>query len=398
MPNLPTTQLGLSRLELGELFTSRNYLVGVEVGVQQGIFAEQLLKTWPGKLHLVDTYKSFPKEEYNDIANVSAVQHSEYFTSAVKRLCPYSTRIQWHLKDANLVASSFPDYSLDFVYLDANHSEMGIASNITAWLRKIRFGGMLLGHDYDARFPAVIKVAHRTAEALKQPLFITNEPVWATWGIERTWPGKGVILQAGTDGRRTEKATNNAEDLLLLTHARHRKWAAEHGADFLSLTGSLFLSYSPHWTKIKLLHQALETYDWAVWLDADTIVMDLSASPVDMLPKSGTIALAPCGMGFNRPHLNSGVIAATAPAQEFLARVLQKGPIHIESPIEQWAEQNTIHKLLETQGALVEQMDPRYNYSSCDAIKIEGTPIIRAFHGIPHREGKMREVLKTCTP
>lgn len=43
----------------------------------------------------------------------------------------------------------YKDGSLDFVFIDAMHTYDGITADITAWMPKIRKGGVLAGHDYD---------------------------------------------------------------------------------------------------------------------------------------------------------------------------------------------------------------------------------------------------------
>ena len=45
-------------------------------------------------------------------------------------------------------AKQFTDRSLDFVYIDADHSYESCLADINAWHPKIRVGGILSGHDY----------------------------------------------------------------------------------------------------------------------------------------------------------------------------------------------------------------------------------------------------------
>jgi len=46
--------------------------------------------------------------------------------------------------------------SLDFVFIDADHTEAGVRRDIEAWVPKVRKGGMILGHDLS--WPTVKKV------------------------------------------------------------------------------------------------------------------------------------------------------------------------------------------------------------------------------------------------
>lgn len=50
--------------------------------------------------------------------------------------------------DSAKAAVRFEDASVDFVFIDANHSYEHVKADIEAWRPKVRVGGMLAGHDY----------------------------------------------------------------------------------------------------------------------------------------------------------------------------------------------------------------------------------------------------------
>lgn len=53
-------------------------------------------------------------------------------------------------------AAGVEDGSLDFVFVDADHTEPGVRADIAAWLPKLKPSGWMLGHDYDhPDFPGV---------------------------------------------------------------------------------------------------------------------------------------------------------------------------------------------------------------------------------------------------
>jgi len=45
-------------------------------------------------------------------------------------------------------AALFPDGSLDFAFVDADHSYAAVRADLSAWWPKVRAGGLLCGHDY----------------------------------------------------------------------------------------------------------------------------------------------------------------------------------------------------------------------------------------------------------
>lgn len=51
---------------------------------------------------------------------------------------------------------TYADNSIDFVFLDADHSKEGILADINGWSSKVRSGGVIAGHDYD--YPQIEEV------------------------------------------------------------------------------------------------------------------------------------------------------------------------------------------------------------------------------------------------
>ena len=51
-------------------------------------------------------------------------------------------------KDSSLTAEDYQDNSIDFVFIDGDHSYEGCKKDILAWKSKIKENGVLAGHDY----------------------------------------------------------------------------------------------------------------------------------------------------------------------------------------------------------------------------------------------------------
>jgi len=171
------------REEIGNLLNALGYSKGAEVGVQYGKFARIILSSWGGHLTMVDAWKEFSKEEYVDLANVSELTHLRNMAWAVENVQPFIGRYEIVRALSYEAANRHADKSLDFVYLDADHSYAGVMKDLKAWSPKVRNGGMMCGHDYlDAKIPegdfgvksAVLDFFGRT------PNIVTDE-YWASW-------------------------------------------------------------------------------------------------------------------------------------------------------------------------------------------------------------------------
>ena len=122
------------RDELISLLHELDFKSGVEIGVQRGIFSEIICKKNPQmRVYGVDAWA---------LPNGPRMR-----PKAQKRMGiypQYSIIDNWSV----IASQQFADQSLDFVYIDADHSCESCLADITAWHPKIRFGGILSGHDY----------------------------------------------------------------------------------------------------------------------------------------------------------------------------------------------------------------------------------------------------------
>lgn len=118
--------------------------LGVEIGCYDGWFASAILNTWNGrKLYLVDAWKP-----YNDPENTGAEGQLLHFMNAVNEMDKFGDRA-CIIRDKSEEASTlFAPESLDFVYIDADHTQSGICKDLACWFPKVKWGGVVSGHDY----------------------------------------------------------------------------------------------------------------------------------------------------------------------------------------------------------------------------------------------------------
>jgi hypothetical protein len=182
----------VSRNEVGHWLNWQG-LVGqaVEIGVLRGGFSAQILGTWEGaRLTCVDPWREFPSDEYVDNANFSQGDHEKNFEETTRRLAGYGPRSRILRKTSQEGAGEFPNESLDFVYIDAQHHYEAVREDIRLWYPKVKRGGVLGGHDYldgvvaNSLFGVKRAVDEFAAEqGLK--MIATREPVFKSWFLRK---------------------------------------------------------------------------------------------------------------------------------------------------------------------------------------------------------------------
>ena len=135
----------------------RNPTSGAELGVFKGKFSEPMLKAHPKlTLYAVDTWMVRPPSDRVGFETYGGRDFREIrkvFDQCTKR---FGNRVVVLQMDTVAAAGQVPDASLDFVFIDAEHTYEAVGADIDAWRGKVKPGGILSGHDYaHSRFPGV---------------------------------------------------------------------------------------------------------------------------------------------------------------------------------------------------------------------------------------------------
>lgn len=142
----PKTPLLQRHIEGATLLTDRQSLLELlpkhgmvaELGVAAGDFSQQILDICqPAELHLVDVWDS---ERYGEVLYQGVNSH---FQQQQQR-----GEVSIHRKTSLAALESFPDQSLDWVYIDTTHSYELTRDELRACARKVKATGIIAGHDY----------------------------------------------------------------------------------------------------------------------------------------------------------------------------------------------------------------------------------------------------------
>ena len=136
--------------DLAKLFAELKFTKGVEIGTDQGEFAEVLLKTIPDlNLNCIDPWKAEAYEKgYQPESNETQEFFDKRYEETENRLNRFDPMVNILRATSMEAVSVFEDNELDFVYIDGNHDFLNVTQDIHYWLKKVKPGGILSGHDY----------------------------------------------------------------------------------------------------------------------------------------------------------------------------------------------------------------------------------------------------------
>lgn len=121
--------------------------VGIEIGVQRGLFSKVILENSKLYLYLLDSWRKFDIG-YVDTANVENKVQMERMVMTVNNLLSFEGRFTLIRDTSENGSKLFQNNFFDFIYIDANHSYDASLLDLNLWYPKLKSGGILAGHDY----------------------------------------------------------------------------------------------------------------------------------------------------------------------------------------------------------------------------------------------------------
>lgn len=123
---------------LPEFFAGLGYTLGAEIGVYKGKFCEKFCEHGINMFAIDNWADADPKKQ----------ERQDYLYSYTQKVLRRFTNTKIIRETSLTAVEQFTDNSLDFVYIDADHTYEGISADLPAWYAKVRPGGVVSGHDY----------------------------------------------------------------------------------------------------------------------------------------------------------------------------------------------------------------------------------------------------------
>jgi len=156
---------------------------GAEIGVFDGSTSEALLREFHDlRLWMVDSWK--PYDGSDSLGNLT-VADMERIRGQAEWWTSYAANRRHLLRlESCTAARYFPEGSLDFAFVDANHQYDSVATDIRAWWGAVRPGGLLCGHDYGVYGDAtgawgVKRAVNEFAARLSRTVRLGRDGMWS---------------------------------------------------------------------------------------------------------------------------------------------------------------------------------------------------------------------------
>lgn len=137
---------------LSGIVRAHGWARGAELGVWKGQTLFHLLDTCPSLSMIgVDYWPTSEPHEKDMDQGRSTWYPPEVIqghrAKVLERAKGYEGRLVIYEMDTVAAADKVEDASLDFIFVDADHSTEGVLRDVGAWRQKVRTGGAILGHD-----------------------------------------------------------------------------------------------------------------------------------------------------------------------------------------------------------------------------------------------------------
>lgn len=164
------------RRELYKLFPKRPSVA--EVGCAEGFFSTDMCAWGLSILYMVDLWESHP--EFPGDAGNPQDWHNKNYDAAMERVRNYPVHV---LRGPSVgMSNHVKNGSLDLVYLDACHSYQCVTDDLTAWLPKLKKGGIMAGHDYQNQDYGVFQAVQDFCRG-KYKVHLITEDKWEDAGF-----------------------------------------------------------------------------------------------------------------------------------------------------------------------------------------------------------------------
>lgn len=172
---------------ISNIINKNSFTSFIEIGVAFGGHLEEILNnTKIDKVYAIDSYKLSETTTDNfkksDQSYFNQDDYDELYLFTKKRLSKLGNIVNFIREDSKDALKYIDDESVDIIFIDAEHSYNGVKNDIKNWIKKVKKGGIISGHDYDhPNFPGVKIAIDESIDEFNLNINIERGYIW--WSI-----------------------------------------------------------------------------------------------------------------------------------------------------------------------------------------------------------------------
>ena len=150
--------------------------VGLELGVARAETSAYLLDNCPNiaKFYCVDPWT--PYMDWNGMVTKEIIEGMR--VAAYSNMSEYGNKVEIIRETSNKAADMIEDNSLDFIFIDGDHSFTAAYHDITVYWPKVKKGGLFAGHDTGMRSVDDAIAKFRQENNVQTPINIGINNIW----------------------------------------------------------------------------------------------------------------------------------------------------------------------------------------------------------------------------
>lgn len=169
-----------SRLDLLKILPEKT--IGVEIGVFKGDFSTQILETvYPELLILVDPWRGELHSGDENGENIVYIDGEECYGHVVQKFG--ENKEVKILRDKSTILEEYPDNFFDWGYIDGDHSFMGVTYDLKLLRKKVKSGGLIMGHDYCFERFGVVRAVNNFCQSFGLKIDYLTQSKIPSWGV-----------------------------------------------------------------------------------------------------------------------------------------------------------------------------------------------------------------------
>lgn len=143
---------------IAELLNREQLQTFAEIGTKEGRLTAFILEHCPQvKVYACDPWMAFPATNDPQAETYEGWDFEQIEQEFHERTAPWADRLEFMRTTGHSMAKRIPDRSLDCAFIDARHDYASVLDDIGLWYGKVRPGGWMTGHDFNHKWPGVMR-------------------------------------------------------------------------------------------------------------------------------------------------------------------------------------------------------------------------------------------------